>query len=387
MSHLLFVDDEPDVLAALERLLAFDESWEVYTASSGEAALDLFEQHPIDVVVSDMRMPGMDGAELLRHVQVLHPRCIRIILSGHTDVEAARRAVPVAHQFLHKPCDAAVLEHVFGQVRDLRELLSNTGLQALIGSVRQLPARPSAYLALTEVLLDPAVSIRAVSDIVARDPVIASRVLHVANSAFFALQQETTSLETAIGHIGYTALHSLVAACELFSHTGEPEQWGVNDVDPYECAQLAMTIGRDLAVENAFVPTLLRDLGRLTMTTDGLTGTEAPVHAGIHTMERETWGFTHAEAGAYLLAVWGLPLSLVRGVLYHAEPLRAPQSFPSIAHVAWLAEALLRERRSAAAEADVDTFAAHADVVQHLPRWRARAAAMGEASNVGDAAA
>ena len=91
----------------------------------GEAALDVMKSETCDVVVSDMRMPGMDGAALLKAVQQEYPDTVRIVLSGHTELEAALRAIPVAHQFLSKPCDAQTIREVVERACDLQAILTD----------------------------------------------------------------------------------------------------------------------------------------------------------------------------------------------------------------------------------------------------------------------
>ena len=82
--QVLFVDDEPAMLRALKRSLN-DEDFEVYVAEGGEEALRVLSEQPIDVVVSDMRMPGMDGHQLLQRVKKEYPETIRMVLSGQAD--------------------------------------------------------------------------------------------------------------------------------------------------------------------------------------------------------------------------------------------------------------------------------------------------------------
>ena len=99
--RVLFVDDEPRVLEAIERtLFQLEMDWDVSFAEGGPAALAELEKAHFDVVVSDMRMPGMDGAALLGEVCAKYPHVARIVLSGQTDEAAAFRVVKVAHQFL-----------------------------------------------------------------------------------------------------------------------------------------------------------------------------------------------------------------------------------------------------------------------------------------------
>ena len=108
--RILFVDDERRVLVGIERMLfGMGRDWEILLAGSGDEALAELERGPVDVVVSDMRMPGMDGAELLRRVQQGWPSTLRMLLSGHTETDAAMRALNVAQQFLSKPCEPEAL--------------------------------------------------------------------------------------------------------------------------------------------------------------------------------------------------------------------------------------------------------------------------------------
>ncbi|MBK6921121.1 MAG: EAL domain-containing protein [Deltaproteobacteria bacterium] len=102
---VLFVDDDPSVLANVRRGL-WREPLEVLTAPSATAALAILRERSIDVVVSDEKMPGMGGAELLTVVRQLHPEVCRVLLSGQADVDAALRAINEARvfRFLTKPC-------------------------------------------------------------------------------------------------------------------------------------------------------------------------------------------------------------------------------------------------------------------------------------------
>ncbi len=104
--HVLIVDDEKSILEALRRALS-DEPFEVVTASSGGEGLQLLETHPIKVVVSDERMPGMSGSDFLQLVRARFPETVRIMLTGHASLDAAMRAVNYGdiYRFFTKPWD------------------------------------------------------------------------------------------------------------------------------------------------------------------------------------------------------------------------------------------------------------------------------------------
>jgi DNA-binding NarL/FixJ family response regulator len=151
--HVLFVDDDTRVLDGLRRLLyEHRNDWAMAFALGGEAALRALEDAagtdaaraaaPFDVVVTDLRMPGMDGAALLRTVHARWPRVVRIVLSGQTDQATMLRTVRVAHQCLAKPCDAGVLHDAVTRAFRLRDLLSDEALRTIVGGVDALPHPP-----------------------------------------------------------------------------------------------------------------------------------------------------------------------------------------------------------------------------------------------------
>src|SRR6185503_6348950 len=107
---ILFVDDEAAILASLSNLLRKDRHrWELVFANGGQEAARLLSERTFDVIVTDMRMPNLDGAELLELVRKRSPRTVRIMLSGHAESEGVMRALPLVHQFVSKPCDIKTL--------------------------------------------------------------------------------------------------------------------------------------------------------------------------------------------------------------------------------------------------------------------------------------
>jgi CheY-like chemotaxis protein len=121
--RLLFVDDEPAVLASLRTVFRRDcERWDMTFAHGGNAALAELEHEAFDVVVSDMRMPGIDGAQLLERVRERSPRTVRIILSGSVDTEDIARASLCVHELLAKPCSAAIIRDTINELLSARDI-------------------------------------------------------------------------------------------------------------------------------------------------------------------------------------------------------------------------------------------------------------------------
>jgi CheY-like chemotaxis protein len=108
--NLLFVDDEPSILSGLRRLTRPVREWDTRFAAGGQVALDLLADAPVDVLITDMRMPGMDGLELLRRVRDSYPQIACIVLTDYVEAEREAEASPLADGWLSKPLHPRVAQ-------------------------------------------------------------------------------------------------------------------------------------------------------------------------------------------------------------------------------------------------------------------------------------
>src|SRR5450755_5082220 len=109
--RIVFVDDELNILQAMRRSFHhMREEWSMEFVSSGAAALESLAKTPADVIVSDMRMPGMDGWQLLAEVKKLYPQMVRLVLSCHADPGSIMRLIGIAHQYISKPGESEILK-------------------------------------------------------------------------------------------------------------------------------------------------------------------------------------------------------------------------------------------------------------------------------------
>jgi HD-like signal output (HDOD) protein/ActR/RegA family two-component response regulator len=327
MPSVLFVDDEPLVLRALGRMVRpMQSDFDASFAGNGAEALDQLAAKPIDVLVSDMRMPGMDGAALLTQAQRHFPSTARVILSGYAQDETLLRAIPVSHRFLAKPLQPAELKLVLYRTIALHKLLDSAALRELVGGAKDLPTRPVVYFELRSALADSGRSMRDIARIIERDAGITGRLLRTVNNAFFAPSTRITSVQQAVQHLGTNMLVSLILTLECFGNF--EDTLADCDLIPTSLerkAYLAATIARELsrdrtAREDAFVAALLHDCGLLLVAARKPALLEKAVHVAreesltLVQAERQVWGATHAEVGAYLLGLWGLPYPVVEAV-------------------------------------------------------------------------
>lgn len=340
--RILFVDDEPMILEAIQHSLrSMRREWEVKFANSGAEALETMAHNPFDVVITDMRMPDMDGAQLLELVKAKYPRTVRIILSGQSDCETILRSVGPSHQYLSKPCDIDELKVRLTRAFALRDMLDNPRLKEILSRLKSVPSLPALYSAVSKALRSPETSLNQIGDLVAQDMGMCAKVLQLVNSAFFGLACHVSSPHEAIAMIGFENLKALVLSVEVFSaFAGEPMPelsflWKHSMATACFAKAIAKVQKSPRGmIDDAFTAGLLHDVGRLVLAsafTDEyrkvLRRAEQPGH-GLAACEAEAFGCGHNAAGAYLLGLWGLADSVVEAVAWHHQPAHAqPTSF------------------------------------------------------------
>lgn len=340
MKTLLFVDDESRVLAGLQRQLrSMRNEWDMNFCESGAQALAFMADKPVDVVITDMMMPEMDGAELLMQICQRHPNTVRIVLSGHAEREAVLRLVGPAHQYLSKPCEAEELRAAVARAFTLRDLLANEQLKQLATRIKTLPTIPALYQQLTAELQKDDASIERVGEIISRDIGMTTKILQLVNSAFFGLPQPISSPAEAVMYLGIGTVRSLVLSLQVFSQFQAPPVAGFSlDVLADHCwltAVMARRIARaeksdNKLVDQCFLAGLVHDVGRIILAA-GLPEQYARIWsaAGQHGVslweaERAEFGATHADLGGYLLGLWGLPNPIVEAVVFQHSPASCP---------------------------------------------------------------
>ncbi len=355
--RILFVDDEPNVLAGLRRMLhEMRGEWSMEFAPSGAEALAACERAPFDVVVTDMRMPHMDGATLLGHVKQRWPATVRIVLSGNVERTTLLRSVETAHQHLSKPCDPVHLKSAIVRATRLRDVLTDATLATRLAQVDAIPSVPDVYRKMVAKVNDANVSVRDIGDVVGEDVAMTARVLQIVNSAFFVLPRHVGSPGEAAVLLGLDVLRSLVLATHVF-RSATPEAAAacrLHDLQHHShlagmlSRQFAQRIGLDHRQQDeAFLAGTLHDVGHLMLAqldparVAELFGRTSSTFRGSVDDERAEFGTDHARAGAYLLGAWGLPVSIVEAVAFHHEPTIAADAGRSTTTCVHVAEATL----------------------------------------------
>ena len=385
--RILFVDDEPAFLDSLKHVMRrFRGLWRVDFASSGAEALAALADEPADVVISDMRMPGVDGVALLTEVRDSYPDTIRIVLSGYGTPQDLTRAAIVAHRFLPKPFDVEQLGLLITRSCALRELTGRAEAYRAAAGATALPSRPRLYAELNQVLCDPRWGPIQVAAVIERDVAMSAKVLQLANSAFFGVGHDVTCVRDAVVYLGVETIKSLTLTAEAF---GKLAPKGIKGFSIDEFQRHAMLVARITAgilpdgrgQQEAVTAALLHDIGQLVLIADGpdrwaLLNAEAQRRQlPLHEIEQELEGVTHAATGAYLLSLWGLPDCVVEAVAHHHDPGSVPGlGFDAVVAV-HVADALAQELQPVAHEGPPpgtldDVLLDRLALRPRLDRWR-----------------
>jgi HD-like signal output (HDOD) protein/ActR/RegA family two-component response regulator len=379
--RIVFVDDELNILQAMRRSFhGMREEWSMEFVSSGAAALESLAKVPADVIVSDMRMPGMDGWQLLAEVKRLYPQTVRLVLSGHADPSSVMRAVGTAQLYLAKPCESGALKAAILQTQMLRQLLSSDGLALLAGGVGMLPSAPTAFQEILACLQDPAASLSDAAQIIGRDVAMTANIMKLVNSAFFGSRRPITTTDRAVAYLGMDTLGALVLGHSVFQSGVATGIVGFSLEALWQHSLQTGVAARAIAfsenlpaakADEAFLAGVLHDVGKVVFATKAAALLDDASDVDIVAqMEAH-----HAEVGAYLLGLWGFPNSIVEAVAFHHMPSHASDKglgLSGIVHIADRLVHLKNENRSASIDTGLQAGFLEGLGLEHfLPKWLA----------------
>lgn len=342
MRRVLFVgDDQPLWQEVRSQPPGFSGDWTAEFAQTGPEALAWAEQGNFDAVVADVQLFDMSGVDLLDEIMQRQPNAIRIVLSEHGDLQKTVKCIGKAHHHLLKPCDIGMLISTLNQGLTLKSWLPSQSVQALIGKLRWVPSPPNLYFRIAREMESATASLETIGDIIAQDPPITAKVLQLANSAVFGLQLQVNQPVEAVAYLGLEATRTLVLLAHTFSEFERLPRVGFSVEELWFHSVQVGQFARQIALleqhtsdlgEQAYAAGLLHDFGKVLFAANlpvdfGQAVTLArEEHVNLHLTENQTLGGSHAEIGACLLGIWGLPTPIVEAVALHHRPMAASQN-------------------------------------------------------------
>lgn len=347
---ILFVDDEKQILKALNRLF-MDSGYTVFMADSGEQALDILGRDEIGMIITDMRMPAMDGYQLLKAVKEKYPSVLRLILSGYADEEIVFRALRqnLAKLYMFKPWDNNELMTAVDKIFETERIIEDKSLLVLINNLEELPMITDTYNRLCS-LIEQEAEIKKISAVIEEDQSVAAKVLHIANSAFYGVK--TGSINQAVMYLGLSNIRNIVLTTTIFEKLKYAKKFSRTKKLLWEhsclCNKAVMLLYEKLLrkmLPDIYASSgLLHDIGKIVFMSkfpNEYSGILESMYTDrknfLINMETETFSASHQEVGGYLLDWWGLPHPIVEAALFHHSPLIdkvVNKELVSIVHIA-----------------------------------------------------
>lgn len=337
MNTILFVDDSPDILSLYRRIFERSPEWRCYYVEDAESAMGFLSTISIDILVSDLEMPFVNGVQLLKMVKQEYPDVVRIIISGATLNESHLDVVRLAHRFFRKPSHIKAIRDAIEHTFFVQNLLIGRKARTLLGNIETIPAYPFVIEQIEKEINSSEGSLKNVGKIIAKDPGLTSNILKLVNSDYFDFANEIVSPEHAVTMIGIEGIKGVILTQVMFEEIPE-KLFRTFNIEHFRdhcllTAQFSKMIAEyeklpSSEVETAFVTGLLHDIGRLVLDTC-FTDAEVEIHnylkelhgeGDLAALEKANIGVSHSQAGAYLLGLWGVQNSVIEPILLHHTP-------------------------------------------------------------------
>lgn len=367
---------------------AMRDQWEMTFVTGADQALEALAREPYDAVITDMKMPGMDGAQLLEEVKQRYPAIIRLVLSGQASQEAVLRSAGPAHQYLSKPCDPRELKLRLAQAFVMRDLLRNDKVRALVSGLKSIPSLPGMYHEIMAELRSEDASLVRIAKIVSKDAGMTAKVLQLANSAFMGVRYEVSNPTQAVTLIGTEMVRALVLSVHVFSHFEDRPGAAPHLTALWEHSIAVGCLAQRIAssekcskalVDESFTAGLLHEIGKLVLLAQMPKEYAAILEAVkekpaiLASVEQEQFGCTHADLGAYLMSIWGLPHPLIHAVAFHDRPSASVEKRFSSLTAVHGADAVVSSTNGSPILQDVqldDRYLAELGLSEREPVWR-----------------
>lgn len=336
---IIFVDDDPNVLNGLRRRMVTKRpNWTIAFCDSAKDALDKLDQQPADVVISDMRMPVMDGAEFLRIVAKRFPQTSRILLSGYADEVAIQNGTAATHHFLAKPCTDTDIIHAAERGLILQAYLRDPQLLDFLHRMPDDQIWPPAFRRLHLILqFRGPHSHHQLADFANDHPGLTALARELAVREGLIAQNTPIDFIDLVDMLGF---ESTKALCILWTEMGAPNWRAIDRIDiklhrSLILGQIAADIARQQNhplefIDHVRAAALLCHIGEnifARIQPDRYASSCARADrdtCDIVSAEIAEIGIAHPAVSACLCALWGFRHEIVENIAFHHRPESAP---------------------------------------------------------------
>ena len=383
---VLFVDDNENILQGLRRnLRPMHQEWDLHFAGGGAEALKIMNAVRIDVIVSDIRMPGMDGVALLKETKEIHGHTVRFVLSGQCEEDSLTTLLEVSHQYMAKPLDTAAIISTIKPILDSKARLFDEDLKKFITSLSSLPSLPSLHEAIIAELQGPHPTTQGIENLLLRDISLIAKIFQVMNSSYFGPSRDINTIAYVWELLGMERIKTLI----LNNHIIAPLEKSLED-DPFvnDLWRLSLTTARmarliaksenlpQKACDKVWVAGLLHAVGAVV-----LYMYRRQKSTTLESADLLDAGVPHDSyplVGEFLALLWGLPRDIRYAIMNHAAPDKADDTGDkgvlAITHAAW---AFAHAKKYPDTQGTVylnDGFLRQENVFDKIEHWKAAVA-------------
>ena len=385
--HILVADANTETFEEFRQMLG--PKWKVTGVETGAATLSALKDQPYDVLVVSLHLADMETSQLLNRVRSKFPKTVRFVVAADQDRQRVVKEVLGAHQFLTRPFDAEGLRSSIERAMAFELWIDSSRLRELVARMRTLPTVPALYHELLAALRSSNTTTEEIGELIAKDMSIMTKLLQVINSAYFGLPRTITSAEEAVGLLGFETIKSMVMAVKLLNQYDriKPSDFSIDGLWQHSTAVaqnarrlVLLETGDRAKAEEAFAAGLLHDVGKVVLAGNfgeqyrGAQSLAAKRQIPLWQVEKEIFGASHGEVGAYLLGLWGMPLEILEAAALHPEPSRSVNkcfSALTAVHVANVLEHEVAARAEGRPAPPVDTaYLKEIGMLERLPAWR-----------------
>ncbi|NLW46702.1 MAG: HDOD domain-containing protein [Firmicutes bacterium] len=357
---ILFVNDSATTQNMREMLDQMVEFWEMQFVQDETSIWGRLESQDYDVIVLNLRTPEVNGIELFERVKEHYPQLVRVMIAGPSDQEIVLRAIRFNHHIIAEPFNPHSLMSLINRSCQLRDILRDEKLKQSIARISNLPSLPSLYQQIISELQSPRVSVKRVADLIAQDVTMTAKILQLVNSAFFSLPQKIINPHQAVVLLGIDIIKGLVLHVHIFSSFKVDSQIKNFSIEALSKHSLLVAkLAREIVLaetsvrsmeDDALVAGLLHDIGKLALLRDPDRYNQVMAHCqsrkcNHYQGEYEVLGASHAEMGAYLLDLWGIPEPVVQAIAFHHNPSKAMETNFSVLTAVHAANVLINRKK------------------------------------------